>query len=149
MELRGNLNNTTSNLEKLAAQLRHWHNNSQVRGQFDTTMWAETLPEGNTLYTPENLRFAHRWTDLNQLADELGKLARFFDFRTSEVRPEGPVVTRRTTHEDIRAYVLSLANTSRECFDSPLYSVIATTASVALKKKISPTFVKRIIQSHT
>jgi len=149
MELLGSLNSTISNLENLAVQLRRWHNNPQVHGQFDTHMWTETLPKGNTLYTPENLRFAHPWTDLNQFADELGKLARFFDSRTSDVRPEGPVVKRRTAHEDVRAYVLSLGRSSKSSFGSPLYSVIAITASVALKKSISSNSVKRTIQRHS
>ncbi len=149
LELRAGVNDVTEQLEKLAVQFRYWHNKPQVHGQFDTHMWASTLPKGNTLYVPENLRFAHRWTDLNQVADELEKFALFSDFIASEVKPEGPVVQRRTPHEATRAYVLSLASTSKECFGSPLYSVIATTTSVALKKKISPTFVKRTIQRHT
>lgn len=142
------LNNATKQLEKLAVQFKHWHNDSEVSGQFDTHMWASTLPKGNTLYVPENLRFVHRWTDLNQVADELGNFALFFDFLTGMVKPEGrsPVVQRRTARDDVRAYVIKLAGLSKDYFGTSLYSVVATTASVALKKKVSPDFVKRGIQ---
>lgn len=76
-----------------------------MRGQFDTHMWAcksEPFP------ISDNLRPAYAWTDLNQVADELDKLAQWFYFMTSEVVPEGPIVQRRKARDSVRAYVLNL-----------------------------------------
>lgn len=149
LRARERLNATTVQLEQLAVEFRRWHNNPQVSGQFDTHIWSHSLPKSESLYVSGSLRLAHPWTNLNQVADELGKLALFFDALTMMVRPEegSPVVKRRKPRgDDIRAYVLSLARSSKGYFGSSLYSVIAATASVALKKKITFSFVKRAIQ---
>ena len=76
LELRGDINDTTTKMEKLAVQLRRWQNNTFVREQFNTHVWASTPPAVDIFNPSGDLRLTHRWTDFNQLADELGKLAR-------------------------------------------------------------------------
>jgi hypothetical protein len=58
-------------------------------------------------------------------------------------------VKRHTTRDHVRAYVLQLAKACKALFDSPLYSTIATTASVALNTRVDAAFVRHVVRSHS
>jgi hypothetical protein len=118
-------------LVHLSERLRTWSNEPQILGRF--VWWANKN---------------HVGFDLPGLAATLDKASEFFRDQGQKFKPQGPrqVVSRRTKDEHTRAYVLNMAKTCRELFNSPLYSVIATTASVALKKDVTHAFVKRAIQ---
>jgi len=57
-------------------------------------------------------------------------------------------VERHTRRDHVRAYVLQLAEACRALFDSPLYSTIATTASVALNTNVDVAYVREILRTH-
>jgi hypothetical protein len=63
-------------------------------------------------------------------------------------KPEGkrPVVTRRTTHDKTRAYVLALAKTCKTTFGTYLYRVVATVASVALRERTTGEYVRKAVK---
>jgi len=115
----------------VAKRLRNWSNEPQIFARFD--WWAR-----------------HNQVELNlpALATILEKISEFFIDQAQKFKPQGPrqVVSRRTRDEKTRAYVLNMAKTCRELFESPLYSVVATTASVVLSKEVKQAFVKRAIQ---
>jgi hypothetical protein len=56
------------------------------------------------------------------------------------------LVQRRTPKDDVRSYVCELVLACEVLFDSPLYSTIATTASVALEKPVSAEDVRRTVR---
>jgi hypothetical protein len=58
-------------------------------------------------------------------------------------------VKRHTTRDHVRAYVLQLAKACKALFDPPLYSTIATTASVALNTRVDAAFVRHVVRSHS
>ena len=58
------------------------------------------------------------------------------------------VVHRYTARDNVRSYVLVLAKACKALFNSPLYSTIATTASVALNIKVTPSYVRQVIRRH-
>jgi len=130
---RAELSGLHRDMVDVAKRLRIWNNEPQIWGRFD--WWAKH----------NEVDF-----DLPTLATILEKVSEFFINQAQEFKPQGPrqVVSRRTRDEKPRAYVLNMAKTCRELFESPLYSVIATTASVALKQKVSRDFAKRAIQQN-
>jgi hypothetical protein len=56
-------------------------------------------------------------------------------------------VKRHTTRDRVRAYVLLLARACKALFHSPLYSTIATTASVALNTQVDAAFVRSVLRN--
>jgi hypothetical protein len=58
-------------------------------------------------------------------------------------------VKRHTTRDRVRTYVLLLARACKALFHSPLYSTIATTASVALNTRVDAAFVRHVVRSHS
>jgi len=89
------------------------------------------------------------------------ELARFFDDALTRYtypilekpsfyyfRPEGerrPLVRRRTGNDRTRAYVLQLAKTCKNLFDLNFYGIVAVISSVALQKKITAAYVRKVV----
>ncbi len=119
------------------------------------TLWRRSQDFPKKHFSPDR---QDRWINLGEVIEALEELARFPEdamtkfnigpFPPARFKPEGerPVVKRRTARESTRTYILVLANTCKELFNSPLYSTVATTASVALREKITPVYVMRIVQ---
>jgi hypothetical protein len=73
------------------------------------------------------------------LAAALGRVAKYFDEKAQRIggNPNSPLVVKRHSRDDVtRAHVRMLGYIVRELFNSPLYSTVATTVSVALDQKV-------------
>ena len=83
-----------------------------------------------------------------KLSNEIKVLSPGFIGPWPNVRPFMEV-KRHTPRDHVRAYVLVLAKCCKACFGSPLYSTIATTASVALNTRVDAAFVRHVLRSHS
>ena len=90
-------------------------------------------------------------TNLDDFAEVLEQLAFFFRRvgASPDFKPYGPrpLVERRTDDDATRAYVLGLTKVCNEIFKSPLYGTIATISTVALNKRVSTSYVRKVVQA--
>jgi hypothetical protein len=146
-DARAALLETSEVFGKLSVDVKRWHNHPEVSSRFNTHISTQTE---KAFPWSQHLRHAFPWTSLNQLANELESFALYFHDLTETISPSSGavIVRRRSDHDELRAYVITLARLARRLFGTPLYSVVATTSSVALRKRINPAFVKRAVQKN-
>ena len=144
MDKLGELSAMEKRLLEDAAKLRALNSDPQIQGLFG--LW---LKHSNFPRREFQLGRLYDWTSLDHFAGALEALVTFFPVAESRYRPEGPrpVVDRKTAREEVRAYVFHLGKAFRTHFNSPLHKNIATITSVALKKKVSSEYVRKVLEA--
>lgn len=87
--------------------------------------------------------------EIAKLSDLENKTIPSFSGPPLSARRPAIVVRRHTARDHVRSYVLVLGQACRALFNSPLYSTVATTASVALNTKVKSGFVRQVLRSRS
>jgi len=147
MELYAEVSELEKRLIEDAKRLRTLNRNPQIQGFFVMLLQENpNFPKGKF-----ELGRLYDWTNLNDFAEVFEQLAVFFRRvgASPDFKPYGshPLVKRRTADERTRGYVLELAKVFKDVFKSPkFYGTIATISAVALKKKVSAPYVRKVVQ---
>lgn len=87
--------------------------------------------------------------EIAKLSDLESKTFPSFSGPSLSARRSAIVVKRHTARDHLRSYVLVLGQACRALFNSPLYSTVATTASVALNAEVKSGFVRQVLRSRS